>query len=485
MIYDLEQVFPENTEKYVKDFLNNPRVREVLKPLACYKDAVRDLLLTPRHGSLKPYVNIILETLSSIQCANPEKIRGIIRQPMYVIERREKVKVRKKNHEPVLYYREYYPRKVSKKRTIIRNLAILTILLLIIAAGAYFATQMHPQEIYTTVSQTTPSHTYTPYSYSPYTPTSQHQVSGINVTELILYTLNQINSEREKYGLKPLSLFINNTVAQQHAKEMASYGYLSHWNLKGYKPYMRWGFEGFTWFGISESIGATFIEDGKIWTQYELLESIKDHIYNMIYNDEESNWGHRDDLLDPCHNYVAIGVAFSEKTFALVIDSIDNHILWSEKPEVLDSKLYMSGIIPYRFINKSDRVPINIYVFYDKIPEEVSVFELNNVFPSSWSYGETNKPIAGILPKSNIYYEDIKTIYAEKYITRNTEKGLFFEITVDLKHILNREGVYTFIILQEDLEQKHPFRKTNYCTLTNIVIKYKNGILIYRNPKEP
>lgn len=485
MIYDLEKVFPKNTEKYIKDFLNNPRVREALKPLACYKDTVKNLLLTPRHGSLRPYIDIILETLSSIQCVNPERIGGIIRQPIYIIEREEKVEAKRKTYKPMFYYKEYYPRRVLKKRNIIRNLAIIAVLFIIIAMGAYFATQLRPEEVSTTSSQTSFPHAYTPYSHSPYMPTSQYQVGRINVTEFILYALNQINSEREKHGLKPLSLFINNTVAQQHAEEMASYEYLSHWNLKGYKPYMRWGFEGFTWFGISESLGATFIEDGIVWTQGKLLETIRDNIYSMVYNDAESNWGHRDDLLDPCHNYVAIGIAFSEKMFGLVINSIDNYILWYEKPRILDSKLYMSGIIPYRFINKSDIVPINIYVYYDEIPKETSVYELNYVFPSAWGYGEANKPIAGILPKSNIHYENIKTVYAEKYITRNTEKGLFFKITVNLKPILNKEGIYTIIVLQEDLEQKHPYRKINYCTLTNIVIKYENEILIYKNPKEP
>jgi len=433
-------------------------------------------------------MNIILETLSSIECANPEKIRSIIRQPMYIIEKEEKIE-KKKTYEPIIYYREIRPRKAPRNRHIVKTLAIATILILIIMIGAYFATQKYPQ---TSSALTFPhtstytTQTYTSPTYTPYTFTSQQPTSKINITELILYTLSQINSEREKYGLQPLSLFINNTVAQQHAEEMAAHGYLSHWDLKGYKPYMRWGFEGFTWFGISESLGATFVEYGRIvWTRNELLKTIRDHIYNMIYNDAESNWGHRDDLLDPCHNYVAIGIAFSEKTFALVINAIDDYILWYEKPKIINSKLHMSGIIPYRFINKSDIVPINIYVFYDEVPKETSVYELNNVLPSAWSYGETGKPIAGILPKSNIYYKGIKTIYAEKYVTKNTDKGLFFNITIDLKPILDKEGVYTIIILQEDLEQKHPFRKANYCTLTNIVIKYENGTLIYKNTKEP
>jgi len=35
-----------------------------------------------------------------------------------------------------------------------------------------------------------------------------------------------------------------------------------------------------------------------------------DAIYNLVFDDALYTWGHRDSLLDPCNNYVAMGTAY-------------------------------------------------------------------------------------------------------------------------------------------------------------------------------
>ena len=504
-IYRLESACYGDVEVCVREFLNKPEVRGALAPLACYRDAVRELILTPRHRGLQPYMDLILEILSSLKCSGRERIESIMRKETYAVESgKEKEEIRKEVVVEERRWRRSKLESVSRRSSSLKSFAILAILLMVSATLAYFIVETGllkevaptvlekptapTSTIYTEASTTSATMRYSSITPSPTMPTSTTTQSSpliasksesINVTEPVIYALNRINYEREKYGLEPLKLFHNNTVAQQHAEEMVTYGYLSHWDINGYKPYMRWGFEGYTWFGISESIGAMFIYDGKTWSSWELKEAIDNSVYNMVYNDAESNWGHRDDLLDPCHNYVAIGIAYSSKMFALVINSINDYIVWLEKPRILGSKLQMSGIIPYRFIDGNDSVPISIYVFYDKPPKKTTAYQLNNEFPSSYGYGETNSPIAGVLPKTNMYYEDIETLYAEEYIVENRDNGLFFKVTVDLKPILTKDGVYTIIILQKDLKQKHPFRELNYCELTNIVIKYVNGTIMY------
>src|SRR5436305_174846 len=57
--------------------------------------------------------------------------------------------------------------------------------------------------------------------------------------------LNQLNAERSSAGLNELKLDdLACTVANQHARDMATSGFLSHWGSDGRKPYHRYSLAG-------------------------------------------------------------------------------------------------------------------------------------------------------------------------------------------------------------------------------------------------
>lgn len=92
----------------------------------------------------------------------------------------------------------------------------------------------------TTATLATP----TPVPLSTSTPVSTAGPAADQVlSTLVQYMLDLINDDRLEHGLQPVTLGTN-PAAQQHAEEMLSEGYLSHWGLDGLKPYMRYTLAG-------------------------------------------------------------------------------------------------------------------------------------------------------------------------------------------------------------------------------------------------
>ena len=60
---------------------------------------------------------------------------------------------------------------------------------------------------------------------------------------VVQYMLDYINRERAAAGVAPVSLG-DNPMAQAHASDMFHNCYLSHWDLRGRKPYMRYSATG-------------------------------------------------------------------------------------------------------------------------------------------------------------------------------------------------------------------------------------------------
>src|SRR5208337_1125607 len=60
-----------------------------------------------------------------------------------------------------------------------------------------------------------------------------------NYGVLSAYVLDLVNSDRANYSLSAVALSDGN-VAQQHADSMLRYGYFSHNDTQGFKPYLRY-----------------------------------------------------------------------------------------------------------------------------------------------------------------------------------------------------------------------------------------------------
>src|SRR5436853_3395717 len=86
--------------------------------------------------------------------------------------------------------------------------------------------------------------------------------------------LNQLNAERSSAGLNELKLDdLACAVANQHARDMATGGFLSHWGADGRKPYHRYSFAGGT-AAIQENCSAA--EDIQSISPVRVLNDLRD-----------------------------------------------------------------------------------------------------------------------------------------------------------------------------------------------------------------
>ena len=149
----------------------------------------------------------------------------------------------------------------------------------------------------------------------------------MSTEELRLYALDLINRDRADHGLPPVALG-SNPAAQLHAQDMLKHDYFGHWWADGRKPYMVY----------TETGGASYASENVAssgWTEREWqaencdsffvrcqtpspLEEIKELQWGMMYDDADSDWGHRDNILGETHLAVNIGVASNGKRVTFV-----------------------------------------------------------------------------------------------------------------------------------------------------------------------
>lgn len=295
-------------------------------------------------------------------------------------------------------------------------------------------------------------------NFPNYTQSNQTVESG----PLIDYTLHLINVDRDKYGLGNVTLSPE-TSGQQHAISMLENNYFSHWDIYGMKPYMRYTLVGglgavqenvaYMKSGEKACIGSACTNVGKI----NVTSSIEKMEYNMMYNDSICcNNGHRDNILDPNHNQVSIGVAYNGTSVYLVEDFVNNYINWlNDTPS----------------INASDEVALkgtaapgyklsSIEISYDTPVLNMSTPQLDST--SEYSYGPT---IAGVVASSLNYYPSITTIVADKYYSN----GENFMVSFNLEKLIkgNGAGEYTVMVWLNGTSTNSSFVGSTYTIFVN------------------
>ena len=136
------------------------------------------------------------------------------------------------------------------------------------------------------------------------------QAAEINHDELVLYSLELINEDREHYNT-PLVEIGTSSTAQEHAEELLNLCKTSYWSSNGMKPYMRYSIDGGEG-AINENIavvGTPGIQ--KYWTQENMEQIIAWNQHRMVERDELNAFRHSKNILDANHNYLNIGIAWN------------------------------------------------------------------------------------------------------------------------------------------------------------------------------
>lgn len=282
-------------------------------------------------------------------------------------------------------------------------------------------------------------------------------VPRIGQSVLANYTLGLINRDREANGLNPVSLSTEPS-GQEYAESMLEGDYFSHWDAHGMKPYMRYTLLGGTG-AVSENIAYVSSEYCAVAVCTGDINPNQSLAYmenNMMNNDSVCcQNGHRDNILDPNHNQVSIGVAYNNSKIYLVEDFIDNYISWVGNTPAYTSmgEVYLEGQIAAGY-NLTE-----ISVDYDA--------PLQNLTPATvpdgpYGYGQQ---IAGVVSSPLYYYPNLTTIVADSYSTPGGRMG----VTFSMKSLIRKYGAgeYTVALFLSSNQTKSTFVGSTYTIFIN------------------
>lgn len=186
------------------------------------------------------------------------------------------------------------------------------------------------------------------------------------------YMMELVNRDRQAAGLS--SVQWDETAAraaQAHAEEMATYGYLSHWNLAGHGPEHRYSFAG----------GRDAVRENvySYYQRYSTGEGIPIQDWKAIVEQAEQalmeSPGHRDNILQSSHTHVGIGIGYNpaQGEIRIVQEFVDRYVVLDPAPESVNrgESVQVSG----RILPGVSSPLINLA--YEPFPTPMSVADLN------------------------------------------------------------------------------------------------------------
>jgi uncharacterized protein YkwD len=246
--------------------------------------------------------------------------------------------------------------------------------------------------------------------------------------ELVDYAMSLINLERQNSNLNNVTLSETNC-AQKHADNMLKNNYLSHWDLRGFKPHMRYTMAG----------GLSSVSENCGWISYSLALDAKEALRDLERGLEESH-GHWLNIVNPFHNRVDIGIAYGNNNYYIVQDFENDYVVW-ENLTVSDKQVEMRGEI-----QKHGLAIASVDIYYDK-PVNLTIQQLGGP-PYNYSY-DLGTFVGMVLPSG---WESTEGITITAGVWSQTMQN--FEVKFEPSEALRSfgSGVYTFCLKCSSLE---------------------------------
>ncbi len=245
--------------------------------------------------------------------------------------------------------------------------------------------------------------------------------------ELYQYALKIINQDRKAHGLNPVTLS-NVSSAQSRADDMLNAQYFSHWNTDGVKPYVV-----YTKLGgkanVDENISVTISYcpvSSCMPNSFDPRKQINDSEYNMMYKDAGSFWGHRDNILNPYHTDVNLGIAYTNERFYFVEHFESNIVNW-QTIKLEGNQLHLVGQMPQGFSLEQ------IEVYADPAPKPLTSSQLDGISPYNVGYYDQGN-FTGIMlpqPASDMHYPEC----SEGKALLQTSKGMLCQDYVTYSNV--------------------------------------------------
>jgi uncharacterized protein YkwD len=348
------------------------------------------------------------------------------------------------------------------KTNIFSTISLTLILVPVLIAGMLTGCASTPPATTAETTQSTSTFmTPTPtFASGPiFTPKATPFNPSQELKELMQYTLELINLDRQAAGVNPVTLNFN-AAAQIHAKDMFDQYYWAHWGTDGLKPYMRYTNEGGLGYEKENAAYTGTLDPGEdkiLLASINVKNEIKALENQMINNDAKANWGHRDNILYKWHQKVNIGLAYDKNRIALVQQFEGNYVDYIQPPTLSGNTLSLSGRTRIGVLN-------NVTVCYDATPKPLTPHELISGPYHSYDLGNRIGYIV-MPPPPGQYYSSLgaEAIQAEKWDSNQSGQ---FSIQTDIsKFLATGKGVYTIVLVSKVNEEL--VNLSNYTILVN------------------
>lgn len=189
------------------------------------------------------------------------------------------------------------------------------------------------------------------------------------------FMLELINEERAGAGLDPVVLG-DNAAAQLHAEASLENCFSSHWGIDGLKPYMRYSLAGGYQSNGENGSGLDYCikaSDG-----YRAIGSSEQGIRTAMEGWMTSP-GHRDNILDPWHKKVNIGLAWDRFNFMAYQHFEGDYVEYEQLPVINKGILRITGTLKNgaQFDNS---LYSGVQVYYDQPPQTLSKGQVTRTY---------------------------------------------------------------------------------------------------------
>lgn len=293
---------------------------------------------------------------------------------------------------------------------------------------------------------------------APLPPLRIHAPLSERLVELRRLAVDLINQDRSDHDLPPVELG-SNIAAQLHAEDMLDHEYFGHWWKDGRKPYMV-----YTQTGGRSYVAENVAVDG--WTNErwdeedcdfflvncvvpEPDEAVERAEWGMMYDDAQSNWGQRDNILGSTHRLVNLGIAWNERQTIFVQHFEGGDVAADGPPQ-----LGVDGTLSLKLTKLADGLEIAnvVSVYYDPPPSQKTPAQIEGLDSYCLGGGFTTicaEPIATILqpPRLGSLYSNLEPddVIAEVWKENATE----FSFLAKLGSLATEPGVYTVVVWRD------------------------------------
>ncbi|MEM2140525.1 MAG: CAP domain-containing protein [Nitrososphaera sp.] len=266
--------------------------------------------------------------------------------------------------------------------------------------------------------------------------------------ELVQHALAAINGDRAAFGLRSVQLS-DNQAAQVAAEDVFANKQISHWLSNGEKPYMTYSrldgpgsvHQNVAISGFSQEeydrCQSSFLRCEKI----DPLAAIEELEYEMMYNDLECcNDGHRENILDPNHTHVSIGIMYDDY-YLVIVQNFEND--YGLTVEADNTDVSISGPMP------RDAQLENVVIYYDPLPTPEAYEENKKML--AYGAGELAASVFEPLPPGFHYQQAGDHVVIE---ASSWESGGDVDVKFDMSPAIKEPGVYTlYAMFERDGEQ--------------------------------